>query len=53
MTPMQHRAHPIRAAAVLSKALVLCLTAAVLIGTPWFSRAVHAGDIPTFAVDPS
>lgn len=49
----QHRAHPIRVAAALSKTLIPCITAAVLISTPWLSRAVHAGDIPTFAVDAS
>ena len=52
MTSMQHRARSIRAAARHSKTLSVCMTVAVLIGTPLLSRA-YAGDVPTFAVDPS
>jgi hypothetical protein len=53
MTPMPHRGRQIRAAANLAKTISVCIAAAVLIASATFSRAAHAGDVPTFAVDPS
>ena len=52
MTPIQ-RAPVRRLRASLSRTVFICIAAALLIGSPALSCTAHAGEIPTFAVDPS
>src|SRR3984957_6662027 len=53
MRPMQTRAHSLPVRASLSRNVFMCIAAALLIGAPALSRTAHAGEVPTFAVDPS
>ena len=53
MTPTPHRGRTKRFVASLSRAVSVLIAAAALIGTTALPRVAHAGDIPTFAVDPS
>ena len=53
MTPMLRRGRFVRSTARLSHIVSLVVTFAILIAAPALTRAAHAGEIPTFAVDAS
>ena len=53
MTPMHHRAYRVRAAARLFRIVSILIAAVTLIAAPALTRAAHAGEIPTFAVEAS
>ena len=53
MTPLQTRARSLPARANLSRTISICIAAVLLIGAQLHPRTARAGEIPTFAVDPS